>query len=163
MCSPANKTGSAVRRLYLQIYVTIVAILLIVMLAIGGLWRFAFDESRFDEMLMVAGELAAHALPPPDAPRARQQEALDHLHRRLRIDLALYARNGTLLASAGRPLPPLELDTPHSVRLRGGRDTWILPLSDGRFLVTGALHGPWRPGRWGLTALLVIAGAVAIG
>jgi signal transduction histidine kinase len=49
------------------------------------------------------------------------------------------------------------------VRLRGGRATWLLPLSDGRFLVTGALHGPWRPGRWALTALFVIAGAVAIG
>ena len=151
------------KRLYLQIYVTIIAILLIVMAAVGGLARYAFDESRFDEMLNIAGELAVHALPPVDAPPERQQAVLESLHRRLRVDLALYARNGTLLATAGRPLPRLELDTPHSVRLRDGRATWLLPLSDGRFLVTGALHGPWRPGRWGLTALLVIAGAVAIG
>ena len=151
------------KRLYLQIYVTIIAILLIVMLAVGGLARYAFDEARFDDMLNIAGELAVHALPPADAPPERQQAVIESLQRRLRIDLALYARNGTLLAAAGRPLPRLELDTPSSVRLHGGRPTWILPLSDGRFLITGALHGPWRPGRWGLTALLVIAIAVAIG
>jgi two-component system, OmpR family, sensor histidine kinase RstB len=150
-----------VRRLYLQIYATIVAILLIVVVAIGGLWRVAFDESRFDEMLAVAGELAAHALPPPDAPRVRQQEALDQLHRRLRIDLALYARDGTRLAAAGRALPPLEIDTPSSARLHGR--AWMLPLGDGRFLVTGVLRGPWRPGPWVLVALVMIAAAVAIG
>ena len=99
------------------------------------------------------------ALPPPDAPRARQQEALDQLHRRLRIDLALYARDGTLLASAGRPLPPLEMDGPDAVRLHGR--AWMLPLGDGRFLVTGVLRGPWRPGPWLLAALLMIAAAVA--
>ena len=43
--------------------------------------------------------------------RARaQQEAIERLHGCLRIDLALYAPDGTLLAAAGRPLPPLELD-----------------------------------------------------
>ena len=149
------------KRLYLQIYVTIIAILLLVMVAIGGLWRLAFDESRFDDMLAVAGELAAHALPPPDAPRARQQEALDQLHRRLRIDLALYSRNGERLAAAGRPLPPLEMEGPDAVRLHG--KAWMLPLSDGRFLVTGVLRGPWRPGPWVLVALGLIAIAVAIG
>jgi signal transduction histidine kinase len=151
------------KRLYLQIYVTIIAILLLVMVTVGGLARYAFDEARFDDMLNVAGELAVHALPPADAPSARQQEVLGNLHQRLRLDLALYARNGALLAAAGRPLPPLELDSPSSVRLRGGRDTWILPLSDGRFLVAGAPRGSWRPGKWALTALGTIALAVAVG
>jgi len=52
------------KRLYLQIYVTIIAILLIVMMAVGGLARYAFDEARFDDMLNIAGELAVRALPP---------------------------------------------------------------------------------------------------
>jgi signal transduction histidine kinase len=151
------------KRLYLQIYVTIIAILLLVMVTVGGLARFAFDEARFDDMLNLAGELAVHALPPPDAAPERQQEVVESLNRRLRVDLALYARNGTLLAAAGRPLPRLELDTPSSVRLRGGHDTWLLPLRDGRFLVAGAPRGSWRPGRWALTALGLIAIAVAVG
>jgi signal transduction histidine kinase len=152
-----------VKRLYLQIYVTIIAILFLVMVVVGGLARYAFDEARFDDMLNLAGELAVHALPPPDASPARQQEVVESLNRRLRVDLALYSRSGALLAAAGRPLPPLELDSPNSVRLRGGRDTWLLPLSDGRFLIAGAPRGAWRPGKWGLTALGLIAIAVAIG
>ncbi len=149
------------RRLYLQIYLTIIAILVIVVVTVGGLWRIGFDELRFDEMLAVAGELAANALPPPDAPRARQQEALDQLHSWLRVDLALYGSQGALQASAGRPLPALRNDGT-SVRLEG-RGAWLLPLRDGRFLVTGSLRGPWRRGPWLLAALVAIAGAVAVG
>ncbi len=43
------------------------------------------------------------------------------------------------------------------------RGTWLVPLSDGRFLVTSIPRGPWRPGPWVLGALLAIAAAVAIG
>ena len=151
------------KRLYLQIYLTIIAILAMVMVTVGGLARFAFDEARFDDMLNVAGELAVHALPPREAPRERQQAVVESLHQRLRIDLALYARNGDLLAEAGRKLPPLHVDGPSSVRLDGRREAWLIPLSDGRFLVAGAPHGSWRPGRWVLAALGTIALAVAIG
>ena len=151
------------KRLYLQIYVTIIAILLLVMVTVGGLARYAFDEAHFDDMLNVAGELAVHALPPADAPPERQQEALEGLHQRLRLDLALYARDGAVLAAAGRPLPRLELDGPSAARVHGRRDTWLLPLGDGRFLVAGAPRGTWRPGRWALTALGTIALAVAVG
>lgn len=151
------------KRLYLQIYLTIVAILLIVVVTIGLLGRFAFDQQRLDDMLLVAADLAVNALPPPDAPRAQQQTTIDDLHRRLRIDLALYSSRGELLASAGRRLPPLEMEEVASRRMHGPRGTWFLPLSDGRFLVTGVPRGPWRPGPWLLVALGVIAGAVALG
>jgi signal transduction histidine kinase len=151
------------KRLYLQIYVTIIAILVIVTAAIGGLGRMAFDEHRFDDMLTVAGELATKALPPVDTPRSQQQRAIDEFYTRLRVDLALYSRNGQLIASAGRPLPPLEVDSPSSVRLKGHKGAWLIPLPDGRFLVTGILRGPWRPGPWLLGALATIAIAVALG
>ena len=150
------------RRLYLQIYLTIAGILVIATLAIGLMGRFAFDEARFDDMITVAGELAVNALPPPDAPRARQQEALERLHDMLRIDLALYAPGGERLAAAGRPLRPLDFKGP-APPARSHRGTWLVPLSDGRFLVTSIPRGPWRPGPWVLAALLSIAAAVAIG
>jgi signal transduction histidine kinase len=149
------------KRLYLQIYLTLVAILVIAMLSVGLMGRFAFDEARFDDMMTVAGELAVNALPPPDAPRGRQQEAVERLHEMLRIDLALYSNSGGPIAAAGRPLP-LDMDGPVP-RLRGHRGTWLLPLSDGRYLVTGIPRGPWRPGRWALIALFAVAAAVAIG
>lgn len=162
MCSRANKIDSAMRRLYLQIYLTIVAILVIATVAVGLLGRFAFDEARFEDMITVAGELAVNALPPADAPSARQQETIDRLHDMLRIDLALYSPAGTMLAAAGRPLPRADLGGP-SPRLRGFRGTWQVPLSDGRFLVTSIPRGPWRPGPWILAALAAVALAVAVG
>jgi signal transduction histidine kinase len=152
------------KRLYLQIYVTIITILLIVTATIGMLGRLAFDAERFDDMLAVASELAVNVLPAADAPRPRQQAAIERLNHRLRIDLALYARDGSLLAAAGRPLPPPGSEGPMSVvRLRGPHAAWILPLSDGRTLVTGVIRGPWRAGPWLLVALGTIALAVAIG
>jgi signal transduction histidine kinase len=81
----------------------------------------------------------------------------------LRIDLALYARDGVLLAAAGRRLPPPDPDEALPIRLRGPHGAWILPLSDGRILVTGLWRGPWRPGPWVLVALLAVAFAVAVG
>ena len=150
------------RRLYLQIYLTIAVILVIATLAIGLMGRFAFDEARFDDMITVAGELAVNALPPPDAPRARQQEAIERLRDMLRIDLALYSPRGERLAAAGRPLPPLNFKGPDAAA-RSHRGTWLVPMSDGRFLVTSIPRGPWRPGPWVLAALLSIAAAVAIG
>lgn len=149
------------RRLYLQIYLTLVAILVIVVVTMGLAGRFAFDDARFDDMITAAGELAANALPPPDAPRARQEEAIERLHDLLRVDLALYTSGGALIAEAGRPLPPLELEGPG--RLRGFRGTWLVPMSDGRFLVTSIPRGPWRPRRWLLIVLAGIAVAVAVG
>src|SRR6266567_1249493 len=116
--SPPARSPS-VKRLYLQIYLTIVVIMVIATVAVGLMSRFAFDAERFDDMMTVARELAVKALPPPDAPRARQQEAIERLHDMLRIDLALYAPGGELLAAAGRRLPPPDIDDALPIRLRG--------------------------------------------
>jgi two-component system, OmpR family, sensor histidine kinase RstB len=153
------------RRLYLQFYLTIVAILVIFVVAVGVLWRLSTDESRYEETFAFAGELATSALPPADAPRARQQAALDAMHARLRADLALYAPGGALVAAAGRPMPPVSALPPHSGWLRGGPSgpTWLLRLDDGRALVVRLARGPFRPGAWLLMALAAIGLAVAIG
>jgi signal transduction histidine kinase len=150
------------KRLYLQIYLTVIAVLLIATVAMAGLGRMAFNEAHFDDMISVAGELAAKALPSADSTPAIQQRALDDLNARLRVDLALYSHSGRLLAAAGRPLPPVEMLGPDA-RLQGRHKAWLIPLSDGRYLVTGILRGPWRPGPWLLGALVTIAIAVAIG
>jgi hypothetical protein len=92
------------KRLYLQIYLTLVAILVIATLSVGLMGRFAFDEARFEDMMTVAGELAVNALPPPDAPRARQQEAIERLHEMLR-STALYSNSGARLPLPGVRYP----------------------------------------------------------
>jgi signal transduction histidine kinase len=152
------------RRLYLQFYLTIIAIMVMFAVAAAVLWRLSADDSRFEETLALAGEVATYALPPPQAPRPRQQAVLDELHRRLRADLALHARDGSLIAAAGRPLPiprPGRIEAGWQ-RGRGG-PAWVLPLADGRVLVTRLLNRPWRPGVWLLAALATLALAVAAG
>jgi signal transduction histidine kinase len=150
------------RRLYLQFYLTIIAILVIFAVAAGLLWRLGADESRFEETMELAGEVATNALPPLQAPRPRQQAALDRLHRRLQADLALYAWDGSLIASAGRPVPRPRRAEAGWQRGPGG-PAWVLPLPDGRVLVTRLLRRPWRPGAWLLAALATLALAVAAG
>jgi hypothetical protein len=78
------------RRLYLQIYLTIVAVLVIVVIAMGAVWRIA-AASRFDHAIEAASDFVDTDLPPASAPRAAAQRAVEGLHRQLRADVALYA------------------------------------------------------------------------
>jgi signal transduction histidine kinase len=148
-------------KLYLQFYFTIIASLLIFVVAAGALWRFALDVFR-EETFEVASELAADALPPPDAPQALQQAALERLRERLRADFALYSAEGQRTAAAGAPLPGID-----ALRDRPG---WasrgpirMIPLADGRSLIVRLPHRHYYRGLWLVFFLGSIAAAVAIG
>ena len=52
------------RRLYLKIYLTILASLLLVVLVAGGVWRFGGGGPPGAQVFEVAGEIASLALPP---------------------------------------------------------------------------------------------------
>src|SRR5688572_12739623 len=93
------------RRLYKQIYLTIIASLLLVVLLGGLLWRFAPHASHGRQGLELVGELIAPVLPPADADSAAQQRFLDRIRDRLNLDLALYDKERRLVAAAGGPLP----------------------------------------------------------
>ncbi len=92
-------------RLYQKIYLTLIASLLLVVAIAGAIWRFGADTSPVAQAFEMAGELAALVLPPPDAPRRAQQEAVERLAGRLKVDLALFDEQRSLIAAAGRPLP----------------------------------------------------------
>jgi len=151
------------RRLYLQFYLTIVAILIMTVVAVGGLWRLA-DTSRIDDAIEAVSDFATTALPPLTASNAEQRAALDRLHDRLRADFALYRPDGTLIAAVGRQLPPLrpEHAAPGFIH-SAGRPAWLMHLNDGRWLLTRLPRGPWRPGAWLLVVLLTVGFAVMIG
>ena len=78
------------RRLYLKIYLTIIVSLLMVVVVAGAIWRAGWERSPAGQAFEMAGELAAAALPPADAPRAQQQQAIERLAERLGTDFALY-------------------------------------------------------------------------
>ncbi|MFZ1105654.1 MAG: hypothetical protein WAN86_22810, partial [Hyphomicrobiaceae bacterium] len=78
------------RRLYKQIYLTIVASLLLVVLLVVLLWRFAPHASSGRPGFALVGELIAPVLPPADADGTAQQRFLTRIGDRLNLDLALY-------------------------------------------------------------------------
>jgi signal transduction histidine kinase len=152
------------RRLYLQVYLTIVASLVLVVLTAGLLWHFFAGFGPFGQQFEVAGEVIAELVPAANAPAAAQQQAIDRLAERLGADLALFSRTNEPLAAAGRPLPAPSRDG----RTGGWMRTPVgpavsIPLPDGRRLVA-RLPPRQRPGALMLAAFLgAIALVVAIG
>ena len=151
------------RRLYLKIYLTIIASLLLVVLVAGSVWRWGAGGPPGSQVFEVAGEIASLALPPPDAPQAEQQRAIEALAHRFRSDLALFTAQGAPIAAAGRPLPPPPPGTDGDwIRARGG-PAWAFRLPDNRRLVVRA---PPRHQNPAVSFVLVLGGialAVAIG
>jgi hypothetical protein len=93
------------RRLYLQVYLTIVGSLVLVVVTAGVVWHFIADVPPFDRPFELAGEVAAEFVPPAEAPREVQQRAIARLAARLGADVALFGPTGEQLAAVGRPLP----------------------------------------------------------
>ncbi len=152
------------RRLYLQVYLTIVTSLVLVVLTAGLLWHFAAGFGPFGQQFEVAGEVIAELVPPANAPPQAQQQAIDRLAERLGADLALFSRTNEPVAAAGRPLPPPSRNgrTGGWMRTAAGPAVSI-PLPDGRRLVA-RLPPRQRPSALVLAAFLgAIALVVALG
>jgi signal transduction histidine kinase len=151
------------RRLYLQIYLTIVASLFLVVLTAGLVWHFSAGVLPFEQPFEVAGQVIAELVPPANAPPAAQQRAVDRLAQHLGGDLALFGEANEPLAAAGRPLPPPNrLHAGVVIRTAAGPAVSIR-LPDGRWLVARLPFGR-RPSAAMLAAFLgSIALAVALG
>jgi signal transduction histidine kinase len=160
------------RRLYLRIYVAVLASLAIFALLAAIGWKLSFDRERAsrDERELIA-EVVAAILPPQSAPPAALQAALERWHARTGADVAVFDAQRRPLASAGRPVPPPASgeggregrDGWRAWRDGGGPPAWSVRLPDGRWAVARV----WRfkggpPFAWG-AALAALALAVAIG
>src|SRR5262245_17422032 len=153
------------RRLYLQIYITFLGVLLLfgVLVCTASLLIPVHPQDYLNGLGAVLSEL----LPGPDRPMAELQAAVQHLGHLLPIHLAVRSPDGTLLAASGQPLPaPLpEQRTPGWMWARGTGPTVALSLPDGRLVVAR-----WRPphralgllGALGLLAIAVALGAYPI-
>lgn len=98
------------RTLYVRIYLTVVALLLLFALVAGWLLQrnIEAERERFrdnaTERVTAWGELIRNALPPPAAPREQQAQALLDWSDRLRLPLALDdERGGRIAASPDYP------------------------------------------------------------
>jgi signal transduction histidine kinase len=146
------------RRLYQKIYLVFLASLIAVVVISGVSLRIGQANLPHGEILDLAGELAATALAPADAPPRAQQQAVERLSRRLRADIALFDPSRAPIAEFGRPLPP-----PRGVGESGwlngrGGPAWTFRLPDGRWLVARTQLRPAGP----LVGLIYFLGAMAI-
>lgn len=147
------------KRLYLKIYLTIVASLVLVVLIAGAAWRIGPGQNATAQAFDMAGELAGAALPPAGADPAVQAEAVIRLAERLRIDLALFDAGRQPIAAAGRPLPPPPPDAASGWLFGGpGGPAWGFRLPDERWLVARA---PVRH-RHPVVGLLLFLGTIVL-
>jgi signal transduction histidine kinase len=152
------------RRLFLQLYLTIIASLVLLVVAAGLLWRAASQVSPASHAFEMAGEVVAAALPPADAASSAHAEALRDLAHKLRTDLSLFDADRRLIASAGRPLPPPREDWHAGGWMRGRHGpAWAVALPDGRWLVLSAPGRHTHPAVRLIGFLGAIALAVALG
>jgi signal transduction histidine kinase len=150
------------RRLYLQIYLAFVGILLLFGVLVSIAWWLIPSDDQDRRPLDGMGALLGEVLPAPGRPLPELQAELDRLARQFNADITLRASDGGLLAHAGEALPaaPSGLSTSGWVRLPGGPMVALL-LPDGRW-VLARWHRHHRA--YGLVgALLLLAAAIAIG
>jgi signal transduction histidine kinase len=131
------------RSLYLRIYLTVVASLLLFALVSGWLVQRTLENQRalaegaVRERVEAWGDLIERALPPADAPVAVQADAVRDWSARLRIPMALDDASGHRLA-ASESFLRRDLDHPqHAARLRqirfdDGRTLWVARLGPAR-------------------------------
>jgi signal transduction histidine kinase len=89
-------------RLYLRFYFALIASLFLFVLATAALWHYTGGSA--EQTGITLSRLLENALPPADAPRDEQQQALQRLTSGLYDTVTLFDRNGSVLAAIGRPL-----------------------------------------------------------
>ena len=155
------------RRLRVQIFLTILACLVLVVLLTTAFW-FAVGKDRSErELIGVAERLAALTLADADAPPTVQAEAAAKLAEALRADLALIDRRGGIIFATPhmvRHLDREEDDDHHEWRRRAGGFSGGLRLADGRRLIVRPPREARARPLFGLAAFVAITAlAVAIG
>ncbi|MDH4059821.1 MAG: ATP-binding protein [Aquincola sp.] len=156
------------KSLYLRIYVTVVVVL--ALFALGSGWLFQrqveVERGRIDaqisERVGAWAELIERSLPPVEAPRDEQVQAVREWSQRLRLPLALDDTDGEPVAASESYLRR-RAELPgaprgQAVRLSDGRTLWVL-RGQGALARRGMPPGVSPPPPWlrgvGLAALLV--------
>ena len=148
------------RRLYLQIWLAFLAILVLFAVLMAAFWWLLPDDRADHRMLEAVAVLVGDALPQADAPRAEVQAAVDRLAARTPAAVTVRDVRGVLIAHAGPPLPPPPPDMDRSgfVHLPGGPAT-ALKLGDGRSVMVRPSNRPRGPGLLAGLCLLLLTSA----
>jgi signal transduction histidine kinase len=151
-----------VKSLYLRIYATVVAVLLLFAFASGFLVERHIDrerqlsESAANERLEAWGDLIQRSLPGADAPRDVQAAALRDWSQKLRFPLALDDANGERIGASDSFARRMEdgVIQPYPVKFDDGRTLWTFRPGQLRQMANSARRGgaegraqppPWPP------------------
>ena len=154
-------------RLYFRIYLAVLGSLAIFAILAGIMWRLYGDFDRFGPRAEFYPAAAKQLVPPAIAPPEIQRASLEHWRQLSGYDLAIFDRDGQLIADAsdGSLLAPSQ----RRERFGPGHQhphfwTHVVQISDGRWLVAAkpiAKRGPWSRFAW-LAALLAITSTVGL-
>lgn len=136
-------------RLYVKVYLTVVATLFLVIVVSAAAWRAGPEVETARNAFQMATGVATAALADPAAPPADQQKAVDRLARLLNADLALYDAESRLIGASGEALPAPEAVEDMNERWFQPRRNpiWNFRLPDGRQIV---LRPPFEHHRSGI-------------
>ncbi|MDE0388423.1 MAG: HAMP domain-containing sensor histidine kinase [Rhodospirillales bacterium] len=151
------------RRLFLQVYLTLLGIIVLFgALAVLG-WWLTDDERPDADFRRSVGALLVELLPPPGATRAETDAALARLGQDFNARISVFGPEGELLGSLGRPLRAPQ-ERPSGSR-KGKGKVFALPLPDGRVVKVRPKRDDVfpTPAIGFLAALGILAFAVAVG
>lgn len=148
------------KNLYLRIYATVVAVLLLFAAASGWIFQHHIEQERvraellFAERMGAQAELIQRSLPGVDAPHEDQATALREWSQRLRLPLALDSSAGTRIAASNSFTRRVQDGAVRglAVRLEDGRTLWIMRPPERRAMPPGALRGLDRSATGGRVA-----------
>ncbi len=150
------------QRLYLQVYLAFLGIVLVLGLVVSALWWAGGPRGPHGDLLEGLAGLVADALPRADGPLTDLQTKVAELARRFRADVTVRGPDGALLAAAGPPLPTPPPGLAGSGWFHAGRRPAVaLRLPDGRWVLARG-DRPRLPGGL-LLGLVLVAAIVAAG
>jgi signal transduction histidine kinase len=150
------------RRLYLQIYVAMVGVLLLFGALASTAWWLTAGEREDRASLDGLAALVAEVLPAAERPTTEVDSKVAQLGRQFNADITLRGKGGELLAHSGDPLSASIYGTSGTGWSYGsGGPMLALALPDGRSLLA-RMHRHRRGIGW-LGGLALLAVAIAIG
>ncbi|HSZ07470.1 MAG TPA: ATP-binding protein [Steroidobacteraceae bacterium] len=149
-------------RLYVRFYLALLASLALFGLAAAALWHLA--GGPMEQAGITLARVVQNALPSADASPDRQQDALRRLASGLDADVTLFARDGTVIAAIGRPLPPPQALRHHVLAFApwGNGTVSGVHLGDGRLLVASVPIGAGNSRMIFHSLLLLVALAIGV-
>ena len=153
------------RRLYVQVYLTVLGVLLLLVVLGSIAWMAGPSRPRERQLYTELALLLSEILPEAGAPPERLGQQLQRFGQRFEADLSVFDADGELLASYGEPLPvPDGGGAGHRWLHTGtGPPALSLQLPDGRFFVARHPHRHDDAGLGWLAALGLLAVAVGVG